>query len=166
MDQLDPFLGIIAPYTNTAIFLIMAVYFFRKPLMEAATKKRKDFQKLLDESQAAKISAEEKLAELNGRLAGLDQEIAKIKEDAELAARMEAQNIVSDAERLANHLREEAQKVSKAEVDKARKALREEIVSAVTDSVTSKAKSDLDSSSHLQLVNKRIGVLTSLNANA
>jgi F-type H+-transporting ATPase subunit b len=163
-EHVDPLMGIILPYANFAIFLALAIYFFRKPAKAAAAKKREAYEKLLAESKAAHAEAEQRLAEMRARQAGLDKEIADLKATAQAAAEVEAAKIVGDAERLAEHLRQEARRIAQAEVDKARAALRQEIVESVREGVTQKLKAELTGDAQLTLVRSRIGDLKSIRA--
>jgi F-type H+-transporting ATPase subunit b len=163
-EHVDMLMGVILPYANFAIFLGLAIYFFRKPAKAAAAKKRQAYEELLAESKAAYVEAAERLAEMKRRQADLDREIADLKATAKTTADMEAAKIVSDAERLANHLRTEAKRIAAAEVEKARATLRAEIVESVRESVTSKLKTELTSEAHLSLVRGRIGELKNIRA--
>ncbi len=163
-EHVDTMMGIVFPYINFAIFLAAAIFFFRKPARAAAAKKRETYERLLAESKAAHDEAAAKLAEIKERHANLEKEIADLKATAKVAADMEATKIVSDAERLADHLRQEAGRIARAEVEKARAALRQEIVDSVRENVTTKLKSELNSDAHLSLVKNRIGELKNIRA--
>ncbi len=163
-EHVDMLMGVILPYVNFFMFLAMAIYFFRKPAREAATKKRDAYERILNESKAARDDALARLEELKKRQTGLDSEIAEIKSASKASADLDAAKIVSDAESLAKHLREEARRVADAEVSKARATLREEIVAAVRQSVTEKLKSELSGETQLSLVKSRIGELKTIRA--
>lgn len=163
-EHVDPLMGIILPYANFAIFLALAIYFFRGPARVGALKKREAYEKLLAESKAVHAEAESRLAEMKRRQAGLDQEIADLKATATTTADMEAAKIIGDAERLADHLRSEAKRIAAAEVERARATLRQEIVDSVRESVTNKLKTELTSEAHLSLVKNRISDLKTIRA--
>lgn len=163
-EHVDTMMGIVFPYINFAIFLAAAIFFFRKPARAAAAKKREAYDKLLAESKAAYQEAAAKLAEMKARHAGLDKEIQDLRNTAKVAADMEAAKIVGDAERLAEHFRQEARRIAAAEVEKARAALRKEIVDSVHESVAAKLKTELDANAHLSLVRTRIGDLKNIRA--
>src|SRR5262249_43150570 len=95
---------------------------------------------------------------------GLDKELAEIKAIAKDGATQEAGKIVADAERLAEHLRVEARRIADAEGDKARAALRREIVEAVKDHVQKKIKTELKDDAQLKLVRGKISELNRLEA--
>jgi F0F1-type ATP synthase membrane subunit b/b' len=163
-EHIDWLMGVILPYANFIIFIALAVFFFRKPAAAAAASKREDYAKLLREATAAREQAVARLDELKARQAKLDQEIAEIKTMSRQAAEQEAAKIVSDAERLAAHLREEARRIADAEVQKARNDLRQEIVAAVREGVTKKIASEVKTDAHLSLVRKQIGELNTIQA--
>jgi len=163
-QQVDTLFGIILPYANFAIFLALAIYFFRKPAAAAAEKTRDDFKKQSDEAAKARAEAQARLDELTRRRQALDKEIAELKSSSKQAADMEAAKIVSDAEKLATHLAAEARRVAEAEVGRARAALRQEIVDSVRAAVASKIKTDVKPDTHLTLVRKQIGELQSIKA--
>ena len=159
---IDLFRGIILPYFNFAVFLGLAVFFFRKMAVNAAAKQRQDFEKLMNEARAARDAAVARLDELKKREAGLDKEIADIVAISKASADVEAQKIVADAERLAALLRDEARRIAHTEVEKARAALRGEIVEAVREGVTKRLKSEMNPESQLKLVKRQIGELKTI----
>lgn len=155
-------MGVILPYVNFFLFLGAAVFFFRKMAVGAAQKKRTEFEKLMAEARAARDAAEQRLEELKRRQAGLDKEIAEIMSISKSSGEVEAAKIQSDAERLSQHLRDEARRIAETEVEKARQELRREIVDAVRESVTKKIKSELNNDSQLKLVKNKIGELRNI----
>ena len=161
-QSIDVFRGIILPYFNFFVFVGLAIFFFRKMAVGAAAKQKTDFEKLMNESRAARDAAVARLDELKRREAGLDKEIAEILSMSKAAADVDAAKIVSDAERLAAHLKEEAKRIAQAEVEKARTTLRREIVDAVTDAVAKKLKAEMNPESQLKLVKRNITQLGEL----
>lgn len=162
--SLDVFRGIVLPYFNFFVFLGAAIYFFRKMVVKAAAKQRTDFEAQMNEARQARDAAIARLDELKQRQTGLDKEIAEIMAMSKGAADVDARKILSDAERLATHLRDEAKRVAAAEVDKARATMRREIVEAVRQAVTTKLKSELTADAQLRLVKKQIGELKTIQA--
>jgi F0F1-type ATP synthase membrane subunit b/b' len=80
------------------------------------------------------------------------------------SAELEAGKIVSDAEKLAKHLRTEASRIAAAEVAKARHELRREIVETATATVREKLKRDLSSDAQAGIVSKKIDELKHVSA--
>lgn len=164
MGHVQPFMGIILPYANFALFIFLAWWFFRKPAISAARKKREEFETQMQDAAEVKNIAKKRLTELSERLANLDNEIAEMNNLAEQAAEADSARVISDAENLGKHLKEEAKRIAQAEVDKARADLRCEIVDSVRSQVAGKVRSDLDGKAHLTLMRKKISVLKDLRA--
>jgi F0F1-type ATP synthase membrane subunit b/b' len=153
---------VILPWANFAIFFGAAIFFFRKMVVGAAAKKRAEFETLMAEAKAAKAQAQEKLAEIERREANLSQELAKMAALSKSSSEAETAKIISDAGRLAEHLRTEAKRIADAEVDKARAAMRQEIVAAVRDAVAKRMTTELDAGAQQEIVRKRIADLKSI----
>ena len=162
MHEVDTLMGVILPYANFFIFLGLAIYFFRKPARAGAAKKKEDYDRLVNEAKKAYEDASAKLAVLSERHAKLDQEVREIQSLAKVSADAEATKIIGDAERLAEHLKAEAKRIAAAEVDKAKQALRDEILASVKATVIEKFKADLNPAAQQELVKKRISELKSI----
>lgn len=162
--EIDMLMGVILPYANFFIFVGLAVYFFRKPAKEAATKKRHEFTRVMDEAKKSFDEANEKLKVLQTRQANLKTEIEEYIRTSEQSAKQEAERIVQEAERLAHHLKEEAKRIASAEVQKARASLRQEIVDTVCTNVKDKISKEVTKDRHLEIVRKNISELKTIHA--
>jgi F-type H+-transporting ATPase subunit b len=163
-EHVDVLMGIVLPYANFAIFLGLAIFFFRKPAVAAARNRREQFEKLMAEATAARDLAVGKLNELKRREAELEAELEAMRSASLASAELEAGKIVSDAEKLAKHLRTEASRIAAAEVAKARHELRREIVETATATVREKLKRDLSSDAQAGIVSKKIDELKHVSA--
>jgi len=159
MENVDILKGIVLPYFNFLLFLGALIFVARKPLGAMLLKRQLSFESALKEASAAKEEAAKRAAELRARLSKLETEVSQIKERALEHAQEEANNIVSSAESLAAHMRQEARRIADAELMRAKSSLREEIVSAVKEAVEKKVRSDLNSDSHLRIVRNQLGEL-------
>lgn len=164
MENVDPFMGILVPYINFAIFIGAAIYFFRKPARAAAEKKREQFELERAEAQKAKLDAEQALFQLESRLGSIQAEIEDIRHTAKRGAEMEAERIVASARELAGHLQQEAERIAANEVEKARQSLRDEVIAQVKSSVTQRLRNDLSEGDQSRLVESRIGKLKEVTA--
>ncbi len=164
MEHVDPLMGIILPYANFFIFLGLAIYFFRKPAAAAAVKKRDEYAHLVNEAKKANDAAQAKLAELIRRQAQLDTEVREIQQLSKVTGEAEVQKILDDANRVATHLKAEAKRIADAEVEKAKGALRDEIVKSVHAGVVDKFKKELTADGQKALVQRRIADLKSIPA--
>lgn len=161
-SHIDPLMGIILPYVNFAIFIALLIYFARRPAASAARKRREDFESLMAEATKAKEAAELRLKQLTEKQAQLDTEIKDILSSTKAAADLEAAKILSDAERLAEHLKAEARRIAEAEVLRASHELRQEIVMAVKENVTKKIKNEMTADAQLALAKRQITELRSV----
>jgi F0F1-type ATP synthase membrane subunit b/b' len=159
LEGIDTLKGLVLPYTNFFIFLGLAFYFFRKPAIAAAKKRKEDYERLVKETRAALDQATAKYEDLKVRHAKLDAEANGILEISRETAAKEAARIVADAEKLAAHLKAEARRIADAEVEKARAVLRDEIVAQVKTGVAEKIKSELNQDSQVSLVRTNISRL-------
>ncbi len=164
MEHLDPLMGVILPYANFFIFLGLAIYFFRKPARAGAAKKRTEFLRIMNDAKKSYDDANEKLSLLKIRQTNLESEIADLKKTSELSAKIEADRILSDSMRLANHLREEAKRIAAAELQKAKASLRQEIVNAVSSNVQQKITKEVNKDKHLEIVRRNISELKTIRA--
>ena len=93
--------------------------------------------KELEQARREKQQADQQLAEVEGRLNRLDQEIAQLKADAEREAQREAERIRQSAEADAEKIRQSAQR----EIEGAMKAARTELRAFVADKSVELAES-------------------------
>ena len=163
MEHFDWKMGFWAPYTNFIIFLSLAVYFLRKPLIAMAQKRRNDYLAAFKSATEAKELAEAKLAELDKRLSGLDQEMELIKSQSIADAKRESDKILAAANQLANHLKQEASRIAEAEVNKARTKLRTEILEQVQKNVQTKIKSEFTEEKQHSYIEKHASNINQLS---
>lgn len=162
MEHVNLITGIILPYFNFALFLGLCVYFFRKPLAAMALNRRKEFERAIQEATKVKDDALRKNQELTQRLRQLGAEVEAIKSGAAQAAEKDAQRMVADAETLARNLIEDARRMADAEVDRAKNALKVEIVNQVREAVVDKIKHEIKPADHAALIQKKVGNLGEL----
>lgn len=155
-SHVDPLMGIVLPYVNFFIFLVLLVYFAKKPAAVAAKKRQEDFKQLMAEATRAKEEAEARLKQLNAQHSLLANEIEEIKSTFQAVAATEAAKILSDAEAFAANLKQEAHRIAEAELARAKQSLREEIVSAVKKNVTLKIQTEMTAEAQLALVQRQI----------
>lgn len=159
-------MDVILPWANFLIFFGAAVFIFRKPAVAAARKQRDDFEKLRAEAVRARDVAQEKLDILRKRESALAAEIAETARLSKVAAEAEAAKIISDAERVATHLKTEAKRIAAAEVENARAAIRRDIVAALKEAVTTRIQKDFNEAAHLALARQRVSDLQQMNREA
>jgi F-type H+-transporting ATPase subunit b len=113
---------------NFALFVGLGFFFLRKPVSSYFSSREQAFKQALVRAQAAREEAEQRKTEIQMRLSKLqataDDSIEKARaEAAELRSR-----IVLDAADLAKKLREDAEATANAEIERAKRELREDVL--------------------------------------
>ena len=107
--------------------VIILVKFTAKPLANALRNRRLSIKERFDDLQARKAEAEQMYKEYEGKLAGIDAEVAKIIEGAVAQAEAEKQRIIADAERAAGDIKRQAEMAVQHELAVAKQRLRVEV---------------------------------------
>jgi F0F1-type ATP synthase membrane subunit b/b' len=122
---------VVYPYINFAIFIGVLLYFARAPLREMIKSRRDEYEALLAKAQEAQRLATAQFAELQNRLAGLDRELATIREKMKNEASHEAEEIKRKGEELRVYIQGEAGRIRQAEVKHAEEQLQTQIIHLV-----------------------------------
>ena len=166
MEEQSQLTTVVFPFVNFALFLVALIYFARGPVRKVAKDQQEQYLKLIKESQTAKAGAEKAYAEVERRSENFNAEIEKLRRDRLRQADEDAKAIIESAERLAAHMTMEAQRLIEFEINSARRALREELVTIAVNKVSERISSQLNHDAHLRLVEKSIGdVAKVLNGN-
>jgi F-type H+-transporting ATPase subunit b len=96
-------------FINLALFIAILVYLVKRPLSEAFKAKREAIRAELIRAEQEKQAALAKLAAVEARLAGLENEKAAILKKAEAEAAAERSRVKSHAEAEAAKIREQAE---------------------------------------------------------
>ena len=165
MHHFDWLTGFIFPYINFAIFFILAVKFFRKPLLDMMAKRRVEFENLVNEADKARRDAEAKSQELQHRLTNLDQEIRRIVDEGRTNAEREAAALVAKANSVAEQIQIEVKRTAEAEVKAARDQLRREIVQQISDNI-SKRLLEVGDGDHTMIITQQVKEFANLKSGA
>lgn len=164
MEGVDIFTGVIAPYINLAIFLVLATLLFKGPIRNALSAKRNAYDELVKKASAAKEEAEQRNLELKDRLVQLDREVEEIRVKAHAQAEQEARQLIASAEALAEHLKREARRIAEAEIAAAKEGLQREIIEQVKRQTVEQLRALLDDSRQHQVVQQSLDTLASIPA--
>jgi len=156
VEGVDILNGVIFPYVNLAIFLVLATMLFKGPIKNGLASKRVAYEDLVKRAMAAKEEAEARNRELKERLVSLDREVDEIKAKARIQAELEAKQLVDSAEHLAEHLKREARRIAEAEIASAKVELQRDIIEQVKRQTVEQLKLSLDDARQHQLV--RLGL--------
>ena len=160
MENFDLLNSFVFPYVNLGIFLILAVYLLKKPLLNALGGKRVAYLALLDRANLAKEEADRKHRELDARLRELDGEMTKMRTEARASAEQEAKVILASAEHLAEHLKREAKRIAEAEITSAKEAIRADILEQVKTKTAEELARTLTDANQHQIVKQSLGTLS------
>lgn len=166
MGDLDLTTGVIIPYINFLIFFVLALKFFKKPLMGMIATRREDYEALLAKAESAKLEALEQKKALDLKFKDLEKNLAEIKDSIKLTAQSEAEDIIRNAKDLAAHMEAEATKLAEAKVRDAQLELRKQIMGMVAEKVTTKLKTEVDDGRHQQLLSNKIVNLSEFRGEA
>ncbi len=164
MEGVDILNGVIFPYINLAIFLILAIMMFKRPIKNGLASKRVAYEELVKRAMAAKEEAEARNQELKERLVSLDKEIEEIKLKARIQAEMEAKQLIDSAEHLAEHLKREARRIAETEVASAKAELQRDIIEQVKRQTVEQLKLSLDDARQHQVVQLGLNNLSQVRA--
>ncbi len=112
-------------FANLAIFTGVGIYILRKPISQALQSRRGAIQQELITAQNERDLALARVAEVDSRLSGLDDDVRKVQEQAREEARSERRRLTVSTEREIEKLKQQAQRELETADKLARKELRE-----------------------------------------
>jgi F-type H+-transporting ATPase subunit b len=129
---------------NTLILFAILVYFLKSPLVTYFSERREKIRRELDEVKEQRNLAEKKLKEYEEKIAGMEQELEKMKENLRQAAKADGEKVMASAEQMAEKIKETAKLTAEQELRKAKTMLQNEAVemaievaeSLITDKIT------------------------------
>ena len=104
-------------------------------------KRKEEFDSYYKEALTLKQECEKKNQELVQRKNNLEKEINEIIESTRKSAQLEADAILDQAKKLADHIKQETLRLTTAEIDKKKQELKNEILSLVKAEVENTIKS-------------------------
>lgn len=127
MTGVDTVTGIIFPYANFVLFLVLLWRFTKKPARAAAEKKSEDYKLLYEKASASYEEAKTRLDRLGERYSSLEKEIEAIDKQAKLGAEARSKGLLEEADRMSERLSLEAQQVAQREAVLAKEHLKKEL---------------------------------------
>lgn len=124
---------------NFVGLLVILVWLGRKPLGNFLNSRRQAIQDGLADAARMKEAAEAKYQEYSQRLEKLDEELKKLTDSIQLAAKNEQERIIKEADQRSKRLAEETQRL----IDQQMKQLYEDIIHEVVDTSVATAESVL-----------------------
>lgn len=113
---------------NFILFAALLFFFLRKPVASFFSGRKNAYRDALAKAQAARAEAEFKRQDIQARL----DQLEATAEQTMITARAEAEalkaQIIAEAQKMAQHLRKEAQMTAQTEAERAKQGLRDELL--------------------------------------
>jgi F-type H+-transporting ATPase subunit b len=113
---------------NTLILFAILVYFLKTPLATYFSERSEKIRREIDEVKEQRNQAEIKLKEYEEKIAGMEQELEKMKENLRQAAQADGAKVMESAEEMAAKIKESARLTAEQELRKAKTMLQNEAV--------------------------------------
>lgn len=113
---------------NTVALIGLLIYFLRTPMATFFSERKVQISKDLEEAKEQRDKAEALLTEYKKKLAGMEQELEKLRAELVKSADAESSKIAANAEKMAVSMVEAAKLAAEQEVRKARATLKNEAV--------------------------------------
>lgn len=113
---------------NFAVFGLIMYRLAARPLRDFVRTRHTTIKRDLDEAAAAKAAASAKLREYEAKIAGIEDEVARLVAQVKREAEEEKQRLIAQAAEQAKRLREDAEAQVRAEVRRIERALKREAV--------------------------------------
>jgi len=113
---------------NTVALVALLVYLLKKPIASFFAERRIKIAKDLEEAREQRDKAERTIEEYKQKLAGMEAELEKMREELRKSAEAEKDKVLGNAERMANAMVESARIAAEQELRNAKITLKNEAV--------------------------------------
>lgn len=162
--------GMPAPFLATLInwgVLVWLIASLAKKQLPVALKRRKAMLvQGMEEASRVKSESEARLAELEGKLSHVDEEIARIKSDMQLASQLERERILKEADERRTRLERDAARLIETELEAAKEQLRRDMVAAALAQASEEVSRQMTNTDQDRLFNDALGSMKSLPNNS
>jgi F-type H+-transporting ATPase subunit b len=137
---------------NTICLVGLLIYFLTKPLKNFFVERKAQIHKDLDEANALRARAEEELKEYEKKLAGMENELEKMRAELKKLGAVESDKVVANAERMSQAMVEAAKLAADQEVRKAKAALKTEAAELAVELAEALVREKMNEGDHERLV--------------
>ncbi len=113
---------------NTIALLALLVYFLKKPLVTFLHERKAQIKRDLEDAKQQREDAEKLIAEYKTKIAGMEQELDRMRAELKKISDAESDKVVDNANRMAASIIESARLAAEQEVRKAKATLKNEAV--------------------------------------
>lgn len=141
---------------NLVVFVAILWKFAGKIIVNFLTGRREGIRQELDDLEAGRVSARQKLAEIEKGIANLENERKAILDESRDQAEAAKQAIIQEAHRQAEQILEQARRTAENEGRAVLAHVRESIAEEIIDAATAVLESKLDAAKHDKLINNSL----------
>ncbi len=113
---------------NTVALIVLLVYFLKKPLVTFFAERKEQISKDLDDAREQRERAERLLKDYEAKIAGMEQELAKMRAELAKASEAESKKLLEAADAMMFKMVDAARLAAEQEVRKAKAAVKNEAV--------------------------------------
>lgn len=155
---------LLATFINWAIFVSLIVMLAKKQIPSALAKRKAGIVQGMNEAQKARDESAALLAEYENKLAKIDQDIERIKDEMRRAGEQERERILAEAVERRTRMERDARRLIETELEAAKETLRREIVQSAIASAKHTVESKLAASDQQRLFDEAMASLKKLPA--
>lgn len=155
--------GMLGKVINFAILFGGLVFVLRKPLQEFLRKRTDDVRALLESAQKARLEAEAKLAESGRKIAALEDEVVRMKKDAEAEGLREKERIQALAAKEESRIRSFAEQEIDLQLKAGMQELKEYTAELAATLAEARIKDRITAGEQSALIDKSIDKLAELD---
>jgi len=146
-------------FANLAIFTAAGIYILRKPISQALQSRRGAIEQELISAQNERDQAAARIAEADSMLSGLDDDVRRVREQANEEAMSERQRITTSTEREIEKLKQQAQREVETADKLARKELRQFLAEKSVQMARESIRTQMRPEDDTALIRESIGAL-------
>jgi F-type H+-transporting ATPase subunit b len=156
-------MGFLGKVINFVILFGGLGFLMAKPLKAFLKKRTEDVKALLEGAESARNTAETRTAEVETRLAGIKDEISRMRTESETRARQDRDRLFKKAEEESARIRRLAGLEIEGQTETAVRELRKFVAERTTDMAREEIKKELTPSDQARLIDQSIERLSKLN---
>jgi F-type H+-transporting ATPase subunit b len=162
-EHLPTWLKLTIQFINFGILVFVVVKFGGKPFKDYLKKRHDSVKDKIDDAEKTLKEAASAKAAYEAKLAGLEVEIESFHRVAIESAEAEKVRIIEEAERLAKHIREQAQLAYDQEMRSAMEKIRAHIAQRTIETATQRVRETFGPEDHKRMVEEFIQKVRSAN---
>jgi F-type H+-transporting ATPase subunit b len=162
-EHLPTWLRLVIQFINFGILVFVIVKFSAKPFKDYLKKRHDVVKDKIDDAERILKEAASAKAAYEGKLAGLEAEMESFRRSAVASAEAEKARIIEEAQRLAAHIREQAQLAYDQEMRSAMEKIRAHVAQRTIKTATRQVRETFSLEDHNLMVEEFIQKVRSTN---